>query len=275
MPALKSMRFLPSRNRNFELMAPWLAQPVAHRGLHDHRAGMIENSATAFAAAITQGYGIETDLREAGDGEPVAFHDAALDRLTDRSGPVKALTGGELQNIRLRGSHDRIMSLNELLELVGGRTPLLLEIKSGGRAASRFAARISACLASYRGPVAVMSFDPALLSAFRDSSPHTPRGLVSMKHRQSEWRELNALSRFYRTHLLACGAVKPSFIAYDVCVMPALSTVVARTIFALPIFVWTVKTLSQAQSAARYADNIIFEGFHPHDWRRASRAQRH
>src|SRR3954452_20774269 len=108
----------------------WLtARPIAHRGLHDAGKGIIENTASAAAAAIEGQYGIECDLQISADGEAMVFHDDTLDRLTEQRGPLAALTAAELRQVRYRNSNDRIITLGELLDLVAERVTLVIELK--------------------------------------------------------------------------------------------------------------------------------------------------
>ena len=111
------------------LAASFLRTPLAHRGLHDESAGVIENSARAFTAAISQGYGVELDVQLTADGKAVVFHDDHLARLTDRAEKTRDLSSAELSAITLSGSQDTIQTLPEILSLIGGRVPILIEIK--------------------------------------------------------------------------------------------------------------------------------------------------
>src|SRR6185437_792268 len=138
----------------------WLQRPIAHRGLHDAAKGIVENSVSSVRAAMGAGYAIEVDLQCAAGHVPVVFHDAMLDRLTGQTGPVAALSADALSRIPLRHSQDCIMSFADLLALVNGFVPLVLEVKSTWAGDGKFEANIAHMLASYPGPVAVMSFDP-------------------------------------------------------------------------------------------------------------------
>ncbi|MBS1239652.1 MAG: glycerophosphodiester phosphodiesterase, partial [Proteobacteria bacterium] len=107
----------------------WLGRHrYAHRGLHDNATP--ENSLAAFTAAIAQGMGIECDVQRSGDGQAMVFHDWELDRLTAEKGPVAQRNAAALTQILLKGSNDRIPTLREVLGLIRGRAPLLIEIKS-------------------------------------------------------------------------------------------------------------------------------------------------
>jgi len=241
----------------------WLtARPIAHRGLHDVTAGVIENSAGAASAAIAGNYAIETDLQLAADDAVVVFHDETLDRLTNERGPVGARPAAALQQIRYTGSRDRILTLRELCDLVAGRVPLVLELKSAFDGNTRIAHRTVEALRSYSGPVALMSFDPDLVEALRHLAPSLPRGIVAEGHYDHpDWRMLPAARRRSLTHFLHAPRSRPQFIAYRVGDLPAPIPMIARVLFGLPLLTWTVRTAEDQARAARYADQIIFEGF--------------
>src|SRR5262249_43775267 len=153
-------------------------RPIAHRGLHNKRRGIIENTAPAFLAAIDNDYGIECDLQPARDGTPMVFHDATLDRLMAASGRVATRTPQQLSQLRYRDHDLAMLSFRELLRLVDGRVPLLVEIKSSARMPKTFLAACAAEAKSYRGPIALMSFDRAVVLALAKLAPQVARGLV-------------------------------------------------------------------------------------------------
>ena len=156
----------------------WIAGAVfAHRGMHGR--GIPENSPSAFAAAIARGLGIECDVQRTGDGEPLVFHDWDLDRLTGESGPVAGRSAEQLSAIDLSGSADQIPVLRDLLTLIGGQVPLLIEVKSRKEMpVADFCAAVRHTLEGYDGAHAVMSFDPRVSRWFADHAPDTVRGLV-------------------------------------------------------------------------------------------------
>src|SRR5665647_2121767 len=138
----------------------WLtARPIAHRGLHNAAAGVIENTASAFAAAIAGNYAIETDLQISADGEAMLHHDDALGRLTEGGGRLAAMSAAEIKTVRFKATVDRIMTLGELCELVAGRATLVIELKSRFDGDLRLVKRAAEVLAGYAGLAAVMSFD--------------------------------------------------------------------------------------------------------------------
>jgi len=242
----------------------WLKRPIAHRGLHDAAHGIVENSASAVTAALGKGYAIEVDLQCAADQRPVVFHDSTLDRLTDENGPVAARNANSLSTISLKGSEDRILSLPDLLALVGGYVPLVLEVKSTWRRDGAFESRIAEELGAYSGPVAVMSFDPHSMAAFLRASPALPRGLVAGRFDGAKDRSaLSGAQRFAMRHLLTSAFARPQFIAYHIEALPALAPLVAKALFGLPLLTWTVKTEADRERALRYADAMIFEGIKP------------
>ena len=141
-------------------------RPIAHRGLHNASRGRVENTSLAFEAALARGYGIECDVRPARDGTPMVFHDASLDRLIEGSGPLAARGPAELKTLRYLGHDTRMLTFAELLEMVAGKVPLLVEMKSEWKAPDpEFLKPVAGLAAAYQGPLALMSFDPALISA--------------------------------------------------------------------------------------------------------------
>ena len=242
----------------------WLKRPIAHRGLHDASRRIVENSASAVKAAMAKGYAVEADLQCANGHEPIVFHDSTLDRLTDKTGAVAAHDVEALCATQLTGSDDRILSLPDLLDLVDGYVPIVLEVKSTWSREGSFEANIVKALAAYTGPLAVMSFDPHTVAAFSKLAPDLPRGLVAGRFNNSDhWSQLNPAQRFTMRHLLTSAFARPNFIAYDIAALPALAPLTAKMLFGLPLLTWTVRTDTDRDRALRYADAMIFEGFEP------------
>jgi glycerophosphoryl diester phosphodiesterase len=196
----------------------------------------------------------------------MVFHDLALDRLIEGEGPLTAHAAPALKKLRHRGTADAMLDFPELLELVSGRVPLLVEIKSEWQAPDeRYLRAIADAAAGYRGPVALMSFDPRVMTAIRALAPQVPRGIVSgLFAGDCWWRDQLGPERAYAlSHLLESGAVAPDFYAYDVTALPTPVTRFTREVLGLPLFTWTVRTEEQRQTAARWADAPIFEGYEP------------
>jgi glycerophosphoryl diester phosphodiesterase len=243
----------------------WLiARPVAHRGLHDAAAGTIENTSSAFAAAAAANYAIECDLQISADGEAMVHHDDALGRLTDGSGRLDQMTSAELRRVAFKATTDRMISVGELCDLVAGRVTLVIELKSGRAADRRLADRAAAILSAYAGPAAVMSFDPEQIVPLRTSAPRLPRGIVA-----EGWSGHLDPGRIFARGQQAWAyaqetlRTQPQFIAYSVKDLPAALPLAARHLFGMPLLTWTVRSLADRQRAARWADQMIFEGFRP------------
>lgn len=243
----------------------WLtARPIAHRGLHDAAAGTIENTASAFTAAMAGGYAIETDVQISADGEAMVHHDDTLGRLTEGGEALASLNATALQAVRFKATTDRMMTLSELCALVDGRVPLVIELKSRFDGDLRLAARAAEVLRAYRGPAALMSFDPAPIIALRNIAPQVPRGIVAERHyTHHEWNRLPGLEKFRLAFLLHAPRTRPHFIAYGVKDLPSPAPWLARHVFGLPLLTWTVRSEHDRQTAARHADQMIFEGFRP------------
>ncbi len=243
----------------------WLiARPIAHRGLHDAAGGVIENTASAFSAAIVGDYAIECDLQISADGEVMVHHDDALGRLTEGSARLSDMTAGALKAVRFKASADRMLTLSELCDLVRGRATLVLEAKSRFDGDLRLVRRIAQVLANYRGPVAAMSFDPALIEALRDIAPGVTRGIVAERHyAHHEWDLLSASQKRRLAWLLHARRTRPQFLAYSVKDLPAAMPWVARTVFGLPLLTWTVRDEADRRTAGRWTDQMIFEGWRP------------
>jgi glycerophosphoryl diester phosphodiesterase len=252
---------MPGRNPRLD----WLTdRPISHRGLHDAAAGVIENTATAFVAAIRNGYGIETDIQTSADGEAMVHHDDALGRLTEGSGRLETMSAAAIQAVRFKATADRIMTLDELCDLVAGRATLLIELKSHFDGDRRLVARAAEVLNAYRGPAALMSFDPTMIEDLRAIAPRLTRGIVAeRRYTDPEWAALPATAKRSMTFLTHVPRTKPQFLAYSVKDLPAAPPLIARYAFGLPLLAWTVRNEADRARAARFADQIIFEGFRP------------
>ena len=232
----------------------WLAEwEYAHRGLHS--AGVPENSPSAFAAAMAQGMGIECDVQRSRDGQAVVFHDAELDRLTGETGPLAARTSAELGRIALSGGEDAIPTLPQLLTQVGGKVPLLIEIKSPRHSRTRVSAlclAVKRALEGYLGPHAIMSFDPRVVHWFAVHAPLTVRGLVVT---EENGKTLPGMIK----RRLSLWHARPDFLAYDIRNLPSRFAAAQRK-RGLPVLTWTVRSAALRNRAALYADAPIAEG---------------
>ena len=241
----------------------WLtARPVAHRGLHDAARGIVENTPSSVAAAVAAGYGIEVDLQITADGEAMVHHDRQLGRLTEGDARLDSLTAAELRRVPFKATADRMMALGELCDLVAGRATLVLEMKSRYDGDRRVPLRVTEVLRSYAGPVAAMSFDPLQVAVLRQTAPSLLRGLVAGHHYRPGNQDRASLSDSI-TYLRRIAASRPQFLAYSVRDLPSPAPLIARYGLRLPLLTWTVRTPEDRAKAARWTDQMIFEGFRP------------
>ena len=241
----------------------WLtARPVAHRGLHDAARGIIENTPSSIAAAVAANYAIEVDLQVTADGEAMVYHDDALGRLTDADGDLKAIDAAALRRVAFKATSDHMISLGELCELVAGRVTLLLELKSHFDGDQRLPMRVAELLRGYSGPVAVMSFDPGQTAAIRHAAAGLRRGLVAERHYRADHKDRSWL-RSGTDYGGALWEARPQFLAYSVRDLPSPVPLISRYLLRLPLLTWTVRSADDRVRAARWADQMIFEGFRP------------
>lgn len=244
----------------------FLSRPLAHRGLHDRATGVIENSAGAVRAAVAAGHGIEIDVQLSSDGAAMVFHDDRLDRLTGESGPIRGWAARDLVKLVLTGSEETIPTLPEVLEIVGGQVPLLIELKdqSGGTgsAPDELERAVAKALKGYVGPVAVMSFNPHMVANMAKRAPGVPRGIVTDGYTEREWPDLSPDTLRALREIGAFDTVGASFISHDCndLAAPRVAELKARGV---PILCWTVRSAEQEAQARRVADNITFEGYTP------------
>jgi glycerophosphoryl diester phosphodiesterase len=243
------------------LNASWLTcRPVAHRGLHDAQAGIPEGSLAAFERAAGLGIPAELDVRLLSDNAPVVSHDARLDRAVGTNVEIASLSRASLGQYRLIGSDERIPLLEEVLEMVDGRVPLLIEIKNDGRP-GELERRLLMALRDYRGEFAVQSFNPRSLSWFRAEGPEILRGQIAGDLRGAE-TAYPAFERYLLLNLMLNRLSMPDFIAYDMRFMTRRALRVQRE-RGVPTLIWVVRSEEDERVARRYCDNVIFEGYMP------------
>jgi glycerophosphoryl diester phosphodiesterase len=240
------MRSSPSRRSELERLG---AVPFAHRGLHG--GGRVENSGAAIAAAVAQGYGVELDVQLSRDGEAMVFHDYELDRLTVGQGAVAARTASELQALTFNAGAGAMPRLAQALALIGGRSPLLIEVKSPDRRVARLCAAVARAVEGYGGRFGVMSFNPEVGAWFARHAPQALRGLVV-----TESGRRGARGRIERA--LGLWRARPDFLAFDIRDLPSPFAAAARD-RGLPVYTWTVRSDGDRVRAAAHADQSIFE----------------
>lgn len=240
------------------------ARPVAHRGLHDGPQGVIENTRSAFAAALHAGFGMECDIQPSADGEAMVFHDYTLERLTHSSGRVDSMSVDQLRHLTFKSCTDRIQSLSELLMQVDGRQPLVVEVKSGFDGNTTICARIAEVVKPYSGPLVLKSFDPEMLIALRQAGVKQPLGIVAMgQYEYPDYTRLSAAEKHALANLLHFSATRPDFLSWNHKDLPSAAPYLCRTQLGLPVMSWTIRSAEEAERAKPHIDQIVFEGFRP------------
>lgn len=244
----------------------FLSRPLAHRGLHDAARGIAENSMAGFAAAIAAGYGIELDLQLSADGQAMVFHDADLERMTEGTGPLSDHHAAALGGLRLADTADGIPTLREVLDMVDGRVPVLIEIKDQhgalGETSGILERDAARTVAAYRGPVAVMSFNPEAVAAFHRAAPGVTVGLTTTDFTAPGWERLSDSDRARLTRMDDLARVRADFVSHDRRDLDSreLARVKAG---GMPVLCWTVRSPAEEAEARKVADNITFEDYRP------------
>ena len=232
----------------------------AHRGLHD--ATKAENSMSAFAAAKEMGFGIELDVRLSKDGELVVFHDNNLTRVVGKEGKVIDYTAEELANMSLLGTSDGIPTLRQVLELIDGSVPLLIEVKMDPKEGG-VAEKLIEVIEGYKGDFIVESFNPFALKTVRRLRPDILRGILSTEYMKSEKHKGKLLYRLLQ-NLMFNFLMRPDFIAYEKDGYAVHNVRFIRKSFGTALIAWTVKSKEEELAAISHGfDTVIFEGYIP------------
>ena len=248
-----------------KLPQSFLNAPLAHRALHDVSDGRPENSRAAIQAAIDHGYGIEIDVQLSADNKAMVFHDFALERLAEATGPIRQRSAAGLNAVRLIGGSEGIPTLPEVLNLVGGRVPLLIEIKDQdgamGPSIGPLEDAVAAALDGYVGPIGLMSFNPHSVAHFAKHAPQWPRGLTTSAFNPKSW----PLPEDTCTHLRMISdydRVGATFISHEAA---DLDSDRVRDLKAegANVLCWTIKSPEEEAKARAVAQNVTFEGYLP------------
>ena len=227
----------------------WLLNtPIAHRGLWG--GDLIENSLPAYQNAVNNGYAIEIDLYSTTDGEIVCFHDATLVRMTGADGFIYDKSLAELKALSLSNSNEKIPTLKELLALVDGKVPLLIEFKD--QPDNSYIETAVNILKNYKGEFAVQGFNPLYLNKIKKLAPEFIRGILGTNVPPED---RGAITKFVVKNLTLNFLIKPDFISYIHTGLPI------KNKKKLPLLAWTVTSKEDAEKALKYANNIIFENF--------------
>lgn len=243
----------------------WMTvRPIAHRGLHTAADGIIENSPSAALAAIKGNFGIECDVQWTADGEAVVFHDFELERLTTATGRVDGVSSVDLGILTMRGTSDKIITLNAFLELIAGRVPLVLEIKSRFDGDMRLTRRVADVVNASTAPIVLKSFDPRIVAELKALVPEHARGIVAMSdYTYPDYANCSADEKRAMANLLHFNHSQPDFISWRVRDLPSAAPFLCRSQLGMPVMTWTVRTPDDQALALAYADQMVFEGFVP------------
>ncbi|MBB3974853.1 glycerophosphoryl diester phosphodiesterase [Rhizobium azooxidifex] len=232
----------------------WLtAQPIAHRGYHDMNRTVWENTLSAFSRAVDAGFAIECDLQYAADGVPVVFHDEKLERLCAIPGDVRAKTSVELGMLSIGGTKDKVPTLAQLLKLVDGRVPLVIELKGLKDDDEGFVASVLEIIEDYEGPIALMSFDHWLLKELKELDAPRPVGLTA--------GGIDPETFFVHEEAMQLGL---DFISYFYADLPNPFITKERKA-GIPVITWTVRDGAAVEKTRAEADQMTFEGFDPRE----------
>ncbi len=246
-------------------LAQWLVtRPIAHRGLFDERAGRPENSLAAFRYAASLGVPFEFDVQITSGGVPVVVHDRDLARSTGWSGTVRELDDARLRELRLGSSEERIPTLDQVLAEVGGRVPIIVDVRRwrGAVRGDGLEEAVARRLRDYPYPAALQSFDPLAVLRLRRLLADRPVGQVSGGLR-SVGPVLRALGRMMLTNTLT----RPDFITYDLTELPSAAVGFWRRVDR-PLLAYTAHSPVDARRAASLADNFFFSGYLPGEYSR-------
>jgi len=242
----------------------FLSFPIAHRGYHDAQSGIIENTRAAFEAAIEAGYGIELDVQLSADGHAMVFHDYEMSRLTLETGAIRTRSRDTLTRISLSGTDETIPTLPEILTLIAGRVPLLIETKDQdgamGPDIGPLEQSVADALKGYAGPVAVMSFNPHSVIRLATLAPDVPRGLVTCHFPAEHWLLLNEKTRTRLRAIPDYERAGACFISHrhDDLANPRIKELRAQ---GASVICWTIRSLEAETEARKVADNVTFEGY--------------
>lgn len=239
-----------------------ITRPVAHRGLHNIDEGIPENSLPAFKMAVKSGYPIELDVHQTIEGDLFILHDFNTKRVCGRDVDTADMHTDMLNEFKLHGTEYSIPLFEDVLNVVDGKVPMLIEIKSESLHVGKLEDRLLKMLENYKGDVAFESFNPLSMRYIRKRDESYMRGQLSY-----EFKGKNDIPRLIKKMLINCKLdflSMPDFIAYDIDAMPKDFLRVIHKKNKIALLGWTVRTEFDRQLAEKECDNYIFEKIRPH-----------
>ena len=247
----------PGTNRK-DKMDAFLNIHYAHRGLFDNNT-QPENTLSAFQLALDKGYGIEFDVRMTKDNIPIVVHDLNLFRVCGEDLNVSDLSFKDLQVLNLFSTNEKIPLLEDVLTMIDGKVPIIVEIKLNSGNDTSICEIITPLLDNYNGDYAVESFNPMILLWYKKNRPHVTRGQLSFDF----FKENGAYSfiNFLMKNLMLNFLTKPDFVAYDHRDRNNLSLLINKKIFKVPLVAYTIKSQSEYEKSKGLFDIFIFDSF--------------
>jgi glycerophosphoryl diester phosphodiesterase len=243
-----------------EQLKPFEDTYIAHRGFFDYE-NAPENSMPAFVRAVEKGYGIELDVQATTDGELVVFHDASLERMCGVDRKLTDCTYEELMFFRLGDTEEKIPKYTDVLSMISGKVPLLIEIKPEGDYIGTIE-KVTDVMKSYDGVYCVQSFEPRVLGWLKNNRPEILRGQLSMNFWFSN-SDLSPLKKILMSNLLLNFYAKPDFISYKQKHAAQFSYVICRKLFNVANAGWTIRSQKQLKRAKKNFQIMIFDSFEP------------
>jgi glycerophosphoryl diester phosphodiesterase len=239
-------------------MSFYLDRPIAHRGFHDEE--IPENSMAAFEKAMELGYSIELDIHLSKDGIPVVFHDESLERLTGSKGKVSQYILSSLKKLRLDETDQEIPTLKEVLELVDGKVPLVIELKVNHHDGI-IESEVMKTLYGYEGDYAIQSFNPLTLKWLREHYPNTVLGLLTTSDFSDT--ELGKGKQKVLQYMAFAPVIRPDYVGLDYKTFNIAQYYLIKFMTHGKIVFWTIDSLELYEECIELCDNVIFEGFIP------------
>ena len=250
---------IPNKNGR-ERMKDFANWNYAHRGFHDNGGEAVENSLPAIKYAVDNNYGIEFDVQVTKDGIPVVFHDDNMKRVVGLDAAIKDFNYEELKEFKLLNSQETIPKLEDVLKLVDGKVPLIIEYKLSSGTDTSICDQVDPYLRAYKGLYCIESFNPMVVKWYRKNRPEVARGQLSLNYRKSGF---DSIKYFPLTALLFNFRTRPDFIAFNYKDKDNLSLKILKSIYNLPLVAYTIKSQKDYDNNDDFFDLIIFEGFHP------------
>lgn len=234
----------------------------AHRGYYEKDQSIPENSMPGFARAVENHFGVELDVHLTKDGRLAVLHDESLKRMCGREVTLSELNSGELKNYPLAGTQYTVPLFEDVLRLIDGKIPMIIEVKPYGGNIAALCERLCRELEGYTGVYCIESFDPRAVYWFRRHRPSLVRGQLAMRAK-SYGKEANPFQAFLLANLLTSFVTKPDFIAYCVEGRKNLCFRLCKKLYHVQEFAWTVRSKKDLQEVAGTGGLSIFEHFDP------------